>query len=68
MAAQIDVGARASCEEHAGSLMVQASSPDHTAGGDGDSTTDFLRSPQKDSSVLEQLMKNLMLALGAPHV
>jgi hypothetical protein len=33
----------------------------------GDSVKEHTRPPQKDRSVLEQLLHNLMLTLGAPH-
>ena len=44
-------------------LLVQASSPDQGAGGDA--TKERISSLQKDGSVLEKFMHNLMLTLGA---
>jgi hypothetical protein len=68
MAAYSDLGARALAKETPGSLAVQPGSPVPGAGGDGDATNERIRSPQKDNSILEQLMDNLMLALAVPHV
>ena len=63
MATNTELGARTSAEEPAGNLLIQASSPDQ--GADSDATKKRIRSPQQDRSVLEQLLHNLMLTLGA---
>jgi hypothetical protein len=63
MAAHTNLGARAPGEEIAGLLLVQASCPDRDAGDDA--TKERNRPLQKGTSVLEQFMHNLMLALGA---
>ncbi len=63
MAAHTDLGARTPGEEIAGILVVQPSRPDQGAGGDA--TTERIHSFQKDRSVLQQFMHNLMVTLGA---
>jgi len=65
MAAPIDLGARTLGEETPGNPLLAS---DPAQGPGGDAITERIRSPQNDSSVWEQLMHNLMLALGGPHV
>jgi hypothetical protein len=63
MAAPTDLGAPTLGQETPGELSVQASSPDQSAGGDA--TKERIQSLQKDRSVLEKFMHNLMVTLGA---
>jgi hypothetical protein len=62
MIAHSALGTRPPSEQIAVSLLVQASSPDL---GGGDAAKECISSLQKDRSVLEQFIHNLMLALGA---
>jgi len=68
MAARTDLGAldaRASGQECAGSLLIQASGPNQ--GASGDTTKERLGSLHKNTRVWEQFLHHLMLALGALH-
>jgi len=65
MAIYTELGARPPGEESGRRLMVQATGPDQ---GGGDASKYRIDSPPEVKSILEQLMHNLMLALGAPPV